>query len=111
MPSLAVSNVDGDILVAAPSAYQFIRVIGLDLTASGDTDLLSLKSNNTVIWSTYACNKTDGGGIALNIDPNRTYDCAPGEALKLGVTGGTTIKGSIEFVIKGRPNNSFLAGQ
>lgn len=108
MPSLKISNVDGDTLVAAPSAYQFIRVIGLDLTASGDADNVSLKSDTTVIWDTYAMNRSDGGGIALNIDPNRTIDCAPGKALKLavGAGGGVTIKGSIEYVIKGRPDTA-----
>lgn len=108
MPSLKVSNVDGDELVAAPSAYQFIRVIGLDLTASGDADAVSLKSNTTEIWNTYAMNKSDGGGISMNVDPNRTIDCLPGQALKLGVGagGGVTIKGSIEYVVKGRPDTA-----
>lgn len=106
MPSLAISAVDGATLVAAPSAFQFIRVIGLDLTASADADNVSLKSDSTVIWETYAMNRTDGGGIVLNVDPNRTIDCLPGQALKLGVGNGATIKGTIEWVCKGRPDTS-----
>lgn len=106
MPSLLINNVDGDTLVAAPSAYQFIRVVGLDLTASGDADVVSLASDSTAIWSTYAMNRSDGGGIALNIDPNRTIDCAPGKPLKLVVGGGATVKGTIEYVVKGRPDTA-----
>ncbi len=106
MPSLPVSATNGDTLVAAPSAYQFIRVIGLDLTASADADAVSLNSDSTVIWSTYAMNRTDGGGIVLNVDPNRTIDCLPGQALKISVGTGVTIKGTIEYVVKGRPDTA-----
>lgn len=105
MPSLRVSNVDGDTLVAAPSAYQFIRVIGLDLTTPTQT-VMGLKSNTTQIWDTNAANNTTGGGLVLNTDANRTIDCLPGQALKLSSSGGGTIKGSIEYVVKGRPDNA-----
>lgn len=106
MPAIDVNNVDGDTLWPAPSAYQFIRVIGGDLTSTGDAGEVSLKSNTTIKYRTQAMTE-EGRGIALNVDPNRTIDCSPGEALKLGVTGvGVTIKGSLEIVVLGRPDNS-----
>ncbi len=103
MPSLPVSNTDGATLVAAPPRGQFIRVLGLDLTCSTDNTTMSLKSNSTVIWSTDAANKTGGGGITINVDENRTMDCVPSDPLVLGVGGGGTVKGSIEYVILGLP--------
>lgn len=107
MPSLAVDNVDGATLVVAPNAYQFIRIIGIDLTASADADVVSLKSGSTVKWSTYAMNRSDGGGIVpSNIGPQTPIDLNNGEALVLGVGGGATVKGSIEWIVKGRPNTA-----
>lgn len=107
MPSLAVSNVDGDTLITAPNAYQFLRIIGVDLTASADADVVSLKSGSTVKWSTYAMNRTDGGGIVpSNISPQSPIDLNNGQALVLGVGGGATVKGSIQYVVKGRPDTN-----
>lgn len=107
MPSIAVDNVDGATLIAAPNAYQFIRIIGVDLTASADADVVSLKSGSTVKWSTYAMNRDDGGGIVpSNIRPEAPVDMNNGEALVLGVGGGATVKGSIQYVVKGRPDTA-----
>lgn len=103
MPSLAIANINGDTLVAAPSTGQLIRVIGLDLTCSTDNTIMGLKSNAATIWSTGAANKTGGGGIALNVDRERTIDCVPGDPLKLYVSTGGTVYGSIEYVILGKP--------
>ncbi len=100
MPSVKVNDVDGAELWPAPNAFQFIRCVGLDLTTSTADAIISLKSGSTEIWSTAK------GGAALNIDPSRTLDCANGEALVLGVTGGATVRGSIEVVVKGRPNTA-----
>lgn len=107
MPAIDVNNVNGDTLWPAPSAYQFIRIIGGDLTSTGDAGEVSLKSNTTIKYRTQAMTE-EGRGITLNVDPNRTIDCNPGEALKLGVSagGGITIKGSLEIVVLGRPDNS-----
>lgn len=105
MPTVAVDNVNGATLITAPNAFQFIRLIGIDLTASEDADVVSLKSASTVKWSTYAMNRSDGGGIVpANVGPQTPIDLNNGEALVLGVGTGATIKGSIEFIVKGRPN-------
>lgn len=110
MPSLHVSNVDGDTLVAAPSSMQFIRVIGGDLTASAQS-VVSLKSDTTVIWDTYAMDDPNSlGGIALNVARDRTIDCAPGKALKLGVSTMATVKGSLEYIVLGLPDPTLLQG-
>ena len=104
MPSLKVDNGDGTTLVVAPSAKQFIRVIGLDLTASA-ASTVSLLSDATVIWTTSAMDAAAAPrGIVLGISKDRTIDCANGKALKLGATGGATIKGSIEYVVLGIPD-------
>lgn len=106
MPAIDVNNVDGDELWPAPSQFQFIRVIGGDLTSTGDAGEVSLKSNTTIKWRTQAMT-AEGLGITLNVDRERTIDCNPGEALKLGVSagGGVTIKGSLQIIVLGRPNN------
>lgn len=96
MPSLVITaGADGDTLVPAPNAYNHIRVIGLDFTGSADGMTMGLKSNTTTIWNTLK-------NIVLNVDRNRTIDCAPGEALKLAASGGT-VTGSIEYIVLGRP--------
>lgn len=104
MPSLLVdTNTDGTTLIAAPTARMFIRVLGIDLTADGQVEV-TLKSGSTVIWKTYSTNDaTVKGGIVLNTDMVRDLDCAPGEALVLGLDGAVSVAGTIEYTIYGQP--------
>jgi hypothetical protein len=101
MPTIPVNTSTNDtILVPAPQPNQFIRVLGFDLTASSAVNI-SLKSGSTVIYGpTYATNVA-GGGLVLNIDPNRDLDCAPGQPLKIGLSASATVGGSLTYVIKG----------
>jgi hypothetical protein len=107
MPNLLVdTNADGHELVPAPGAYQFIRVIGLNLTAAAPV-VVTLKSGSTVIWKSYAMDDANSlGGIVIPTDENNTIDCAPGQALNLGLSGTVGVAGSIEYVVKGRPNTA-----
>lgn len=102
MASLLINtNTDGATLVAAPGARQFIRVNSLNITGDDQVEI-SLKSNNTTIWKTYAANDlTSKGGIVLA--PGQVIDCAPGEALKIGLDGAVNVAGSLEYTIKGLP--------
>lgn len=102
MASLLVdTNTDGATLVAAPGSRQFIRVLSLNLTADGQVEV-SLKSDTTVVWKTYAMDDpATKGGIVL--PPRQVIDCAPGEALKLGLSGAVGVAGSLEYLILGPP--------
>lgn len=105
MPALFVdTSTDGATLVAAPSAPRcFIRVNGLNLTANGAVTV-SLKSNTTTIWKTYiTSDPAVKGGIVLPVDGNQTIDCAPGEALNIGLSAAVAVTGTIEYVIYGPP--------
>jgi len=111
MPSILIdTSTDGTTIVAAPDAFNHIRVLGLNLTAD-DAVTVSLKSNSTTIWKTYATNNpTTPGGIVIPTDPNNTIDCAPGEALKLGLSGAVAVAGTLEYVILGRPPIGLTTG-
>src|SRR5271154_4786167 len=103
MPTVPFStSSDSSQLVAAPGKGQFIRVIGGDFSSSAAASTVSLKSGSTVIWESAALAGSSGGRIALNVDKERTIDCAPGTALNLG-TSSTTITGSVEYVVMGTP--------
>lgn len=104
MASLYINtNTDGDTLVAAPGSRQFIRVRNLNITAD-DQVQITLKSNTTVIWGTYATDDTNSlGGIVL--PPGQVIDCAPGEALKIGLSGAVSVRGSLEYLVLGQPDS------
>jgi len=101
MPTIPVNTSTNDtVLVPAPQENQFIRVLGFDLVASGAVDI-SLKSGSTTIYGpTYAANAA-GGGLVLNVDPNRDLDCAVGQPLKIGLSSPVFVGGSLTYVIKG----------
>lgn len=103
MPNLLVdTSTDGATLVAAPNSRQFIRVTGLNLTADGQVTV-SLKSNSTTIWKTYAMNDPSvKGGIVIPVE-QMTVDCAPGEALVIGLSAAVAVAGSLQYVIHGPP--------
>lgn len=101
MPSeLIDTSTDGDTLIAAPDPRMFIRIKGLDLTGAGDVTV-TLKSNNTVIWKSYAAS-ADGAGIVLDCSAVRDLDCAPGEALKIGLSAAVAVAGSVVYELKGQ---------
>lgn len=104
MPTIPVNtSTDGATLVAAPASNQSIIVLGFDLVANGAVQI-SLKSDNTVIYGPTYAGAAAGGGVALNVDPNRDLKCSPGEALKIGLSGAVAVGGSLTYVIKGPPS-------
>jgi hypothetical protein len=107
MPAVVISNAgDGAKVFNAPSGYQFTRVIGGELSPVADS-VLSLKSGSDVIWTAAV---KAGTPISVNVDPNRTIDCAPGKQLNIGSSSGN-VNGTLELVVKGLPDPSLLAGQ
>lgn len=104
MPTILIDGqADGAVLQAAPGKGMFIRVSGLDLTAASQ-GVIALKSGTTEIWSTEAMNNSTGvGGIVVNVDRERTLDCAPGQALVFGNPSGITVKGSVQVEVFGNP--------
>ena len=104
MPSILIEGqADGAILYPAPGKAMFIRVTGLDMTSAGQ-GFVTLKSGTTEIWSTASMdNASQAGGIVLNVNKERTLDCAPGQALVFGNPSGITVKGSVQIEIFGNP--------
>jgi hypothetical protein len=103
MPSVVVNtSTDGADLVPAPPAGQFIRVVGGELSAVSAQSLVTLKSNTTVIWRTVGLNAANSH-VEFNVDSNRTIDCTPGEALKIGLAAAANVSGTLEYVIYGKP--------
>lgn len=100
MPTILVdTSTDGDTLVAAPGAGKFIRIVGCDLTSNGAVTV-SLKSNTTTKWKTYATTNA-GGGAVLPLDESRDLDCDLNEPLKIGLSAVVAVAGSLTYAIKG----------
>lgn len=103
MPMLTFANkTDGQELVAAPAAGLFIRVIGGELSNEIAVPLVSLKSGSTVIWQSEKMNATPFS-VEINVHPERTIDCAPGQALNIGASAAA-VSGNLEYLILGREN-------
>jgi hypothetical protein len=95
------TSTDGTTLVAAPGSRQFVRVVSLSLTAGGAVDV-TLKSNSTVIWYSKAMSgATAGAGIVL--PKGQVIDCAPGQALVIGLSASVAVQGSLEYIVLGPP--------
>lgn len=103
MPTILIDTSTNDLtLVAAPPTGQFIRVKGFNITANG-TVTVSLKSNSTAIWKTYAMADTTKGGIINPISEIQDMDCTQGQALKLGLSSAVAVAGSLTYEIYGVP--------
>lgn len=104
MPAAVVdTSTDGDTLVAAPSQAmgvdRRIVILGYDLTAAGQVDV-ALKSNTTTIASTNAMDSTTGGGLVMPVSDDSDLMCAPGEALKIGLSAAVNVKGTIRYAVR-----------
>jgi hypothetical protein len=97
---------DGATLIAAPAAGCFIRVLGGELSSPSAIVTVSLKSDTTVIWETKVMGATPFAA-SMNVDKERTVDCAPGQALKLGASAGA-VSGQLEYVIYGLDNRQLF---
>jgi hypothetical protein len=93
---------DGDTLIAAPAAGCRIRILGGELSSAAAINLVSLKSNTTVIWQTERMKATPFSAD-LNVDGARDLFTAPGQALVLGASGGT-VSGNIDYTVIGMEN-------
>lgn len=103
MPNVTFTGqADGATLVAAPAAKCFIRVLGGELSSAAAINLVTLKSASTVKWQTERMKATPFSADIV-VDPQRTIDCAPGEALTLGASSGS-VTGNLEYVILGLEN-------
>lgn len=107
MPTVTFTGqADGATLVAAPAAGCFIRVTGGELSSAAAINLVSLKSDSTVIWQTENMKATPFGAAIL-IDKERTVDAAPGAALKLGASSGS-VTGNLQYEIYGMENRQLF---
>lgn len=101
MPNVTFSGqADGATLIAAPAAGCFIRVLGGELSSAAAIVTATLKSDTTVIWETKGMGATPFAAV-IPTDKQRTIDCEPGKALKLGLSGGAA-SGNLQYVIYGR---------
>lgn len=110
MPNVTFdAQADGATLVAAPATGCIIRVLGGELSTPSAIVTVTLKSDTTVIWETKKLGATPFA-VEFNVDKERTVDCAPGKALKLGASAGA-VSGQLEYVVLGLENQQLTAGQ
>lgn len=83
-------------LVASPGPRQFIRVLSYHLTVSA-TQTATWKSASTTKNIDYL---TIGNAVNANGGQTGVFDCAPGEALVLTVSGGN-VGGCGKYTIMG----------
>ena len=101
MPSIAIDTavLGTTTLVAAQGANKIIKVVGLNIT-SANTVTVSLLSNATLLWKTFATTVA-GGGVVLPDDPDRDMYCAPNQPLVLNLSAAVAVAGSLNYTVVG----------
>lgn len=94
--SVNPTSIGSNVVVAAPTAPNFIRVLEVALVSTGANTVTFLSAASAISGAfDFAAN----GGFVLPGWEHGWFDCAPGEGLNVNLSGATKVAISIKYII------------